>query len=123
MHDHRGLLDLADSSTSALDRTEKLELLKSAGLLFNLQNKSFSDRLSAAILSLDLGLAGHAMEDTLLFGAKVLSTPGSLKPVHIANIENNITSGKGTWSHQNSDVKMMIAGSLNQAKRIIEKYD
>ena len=63
------------------------------------------------------------MEDTLLFGAKVLSTPGSLKPIHIADIENNITSGKATWSHQNSYAKMMIAGSLNQAKRIIEKYD
>ena len=123
LHDPKGLLNLVGPSTNALERTKKLELLKSSGLLFNLQNKSFSDKLTAAILSLDLGLAGHAMEDTLMFGAKVLSAPGSLKPAQIADIENNITDGKTTWSHQNSYVKMMIAGSLNQAKRIIEKYD
>ena len=57
-----------------------------------------------------------------MFGAKVMSTPGSLKPAQIADIENNITTGGTTCSHQSSYVKMMIAGSLNQAKRIIEKY-
>ena len=123
LHDPKGLLNLVGPSTNALERTKKLELLKSSGLLFNSQNKSFSDKLTAAILSLELGLAGHAVEDTLLFGAKVLSTPGSLKPAHVSDIENNITSGNATWSHQNSYAKMMIAGALNQAKRVIEKYD
>ena len=123
LHDPKGLLNLVGPSTNALERTKKLELLKSSGLLFSSRVKSFSDKLTAAILSLELGLAGHAVEDTLLFGAKVLSIPGSLKPAQVVDIENNITDGSTTWSHQNSYAKMMIAGSLNQAKRIIEKYD
>ena len=31
--------------------------------------------------------------------------------------------GNTTWKHQHAYAKMLIAGSLNQARRIIEKYD
>ena len=56
MHDPRGLLDLTSSSTNALERTKKLELLKSAGYGFKSHgNRSFSDKLNAARLRLDLG--------------------------------------------------------------------
>ena len=123
LYDPKGLLDLMDSSTSALERTKKLELLKSAGVEFNSQKGSFSERLNAATLRLDLGLAGHRLSDTLLFGAKVLSTPGFLKPKNIADVENNRVDSTTTWTHQNTYSKMMIAGCLNQAKRILSKYD
>ena len=43
LHDPKGLLNLVGLSTHALEKTKKLELLKSSGLLFNLQNKYFSD--------------------------------------------------------------------------------
>ena len=81
LHDARGLLDLAGPSTHALERTKKLELLKSAGFLSRFQGaSSFSDKLVAAALRLDLGVGGHKVADTLLFGAKVLSSPGFLSP-------------------------------------------
>ena len=124
MHDPRGLLDLTASSTNALERTKKLELLKNAGFGFNTQgSKSFSDKLNAAILRLDLGLGGHSVGDSLLFGAKVLSSPASLTAKQISNVENNLVDSNTTWKHQDAYVKRMIAGSINQAKRIFEKYD
>lgn len=50
LHDPRGLLNLVGSSTNALERTKKLELLKSAGFCFDEKNRnaSFSEKLSAA---------------------------------------------------------------------------
>ena len=92
LHDPKGLLDLVGSSTSALDRTKRLELLKDAGMSFK-GTKSFSDKLNAAILRLDLGLGGHSSEDTLLFGAKVLSCPGFLTKKNTTDIENNLIHG------------------------------
>ena len=77
LHNPKGLLDLVGSSTSALDRTKRLEMLKGAGMSFK-GTRSFSDRLNAAIQRLDLGLGGHSMDDTLLFGSRVLSCPGFL---------------------------------------------
>ena len=125
LHDPRGLLNLVGSSTDALERTKKLELLKSAGFCFDGKNKnaSFSEKFNAATWRLDLGLGGHVYGDTILFGKKVLSNPGALTPKNVTDIENNIIDGKTTWKHQNEYVKMMIAGSLNQAKRILGKYD
>ena len=130
LHDARGLLDLAGPSTHALERTKKLELLKSAGFLSKIQGassssdkRSFSDKLVAAALRLDLGVGGHKVADTLLFGAKVLSSPGFLSPKNITEVENNFVDGNTTWKHQDAYCKMLIAGCLNQARRILEKYD
>ena len=123
-HDPKGLLDLVDSSTSALERTKKLELLKSAGFEFDSRDKSsFPDKLNAAILRLELGLGGHSLSDTYLFGTKVMSSPGVLSGRNITDIQTNVVDGKTTWKHQNAYCKMVIAGCLNQAKRIFEKYD
>ena len=74
--DPKGLLNLVDSSTNALEQAKKLELLKNAGLLQKLKGKSFSNKLKQAIINLDLGLGGQKAGDTLVFGAKVLSSPG-----------------------------------------------
>ena len=76
-----------------------------------------------ATTRLELGLGGHTLSDTLLFGAKVLSSPGVLTPKNIVDIENNIVDGKTTWRHQNAYVKMVIAGCLNQARNIFDKFD
>ena len=122
LHNPKGLLDLIGSSTSALDQTKRLELLKAGGMSFK-GTKSFSDKLNAAILQLDLGLGGHSMQDTLLFGAKVLSCPGSITKKNTTDIENNLVHGTTSWKHQNTYAKMMIAGCMNQAKRIFEKFD
>ena len=122
LHSPKGLLDLIGSSTNALDQTKRLELLKAEGMSFK-GTKSFSDKLSAAILQLDLGLGGHSMQDTLLFGAKVLSCPGSITKKNTTDIENNLVHGTTSWKHQNAYAKMMIAGYMNQAKRIFEKFD
>ena len=65
-----------DSSTNALEQAKKLELLKNAGLLQKVKGKSFSNKLKQAIIDLDLGLDGQKAGDTLVFGAKVLSSPG-----------------------------------------------
>ena len=46
-----------------------------------------------------------------------------LSKKNIQNIENNHVFGNTTWSHQNTYVKTLIAGCMNQAKRIVEKYD
>ena len=44
-------------STNALERTKKLELLKSAGLLQNnKRSPSFADKLNDAVVNLGLGL-------------------------------------------------------------------
>ena len=124
MHDPRGLLNLVGPSTNALERTKRLELLKSAGLLFNDKRpKSFSDKLSAATLRLDTGMGGQAIDDTLLFGAKVLCTPGFLSPKNVSDVQNNAVEGKTTWTHQDGYAKMVIAGFLSQAKGIFSKYD
>ena len=122
--DPKGLLNLVDSSTNALEQAKKLELLKSSGLLQKLKGTpSFSDRLKQAIIDLDLGLGGQKAKDTLLFGAKVFSTPGFLSNKNISDIENNVVEGNTTWRHQNAFAKMMFAGCLNQSKRIVEKFD
>ena len=122
--DPKGLLNLVGPSTSALDRTKKLELLKSAGYEFNTQGESsFTDKLNDASLRLDVGLGGQSVADSLLFGAKVLSCPGFLTTKNISDIENNVVEAKTSWKHQNAYGKMMIAGCLYQAKRIIQKYD
>ena len=96
LHDHRGLLDLSGSSTNALERTKKLELLKSSGLLLDYKSSKFSDKINAAITRLELGLGGHSVTDSLLFGAKVLSIPGFLSTKNISDIENNNVDGDAT---------------------------
>ena len=125
LHDPKGLLDLVSTSTNALEHTKKLELLKSAGFIFNSTSRSQSaaEKLNAASVRLDVGLRGQSISDSLLFGAKVLSTPGVLSNKNINDIENNFVEGKTTWTHQKTYVKMLTAGCLNQAKRIVEKYD
>ena len=125
MDDPRGLLNLVGSSSNALERTKRLELLKSAGHVFSPQRKKFSfvDKLNAAILRLELGLGAQSPTDTLLFGDKVLSSPGFLSFKHTSNIENNHVDGNTTWKHQHHYCKSMIAGCINQAKRIINMYD
>ena len=96
LHDPKGLLDLAGPSTNALDRAAKLELLKGAGYNFSSRGTSFYDRLNAAAMRLDLGLGGHSVIDTRLFGAKVLSLPGFLSKKNVADIENNVVTGATT---------------------------
>ena len=122
LHNPKGLLDLVGSSTSALDHTKRLEMLKGAGMSLK-GTRSFSDRLNAAIQRLDLGLGGHTMDDTLLFGSRVLSCPGFLTKKNTTEIENNLIHGTSSWRHQNAYAKMMIAGCMNQAKRIFQKFD
>ena len=98
LHDPRGLLNLVGSSTDALERTKKWELMKSAGWCFDdkKKNTTFSEKLNAATWRLQLGLGGQVSGDTLLFGQKVLSNPGSLSYKNISDIENNIIDGKTT---------------------------
>ena len=124
-HDPKGLLDLMVTTTNALERTKKLELLKSSGLLNKSQNskKSFSEKLNEATVRLDLGLGGHKVRESITFGAKVLSSPGFLSEKNILEVENNVVEGKTTWKHQDAYCKMVIEGCLNQAKRILHKYD
>ena len=123
-HDPKGLIDLVDTSTNALEHAKKLELLKSKGyILHSNRNRSMTEKFNAAEVRLDLGLGGQSISDTLLFGARVLSTPGVLSAKNIKDIENNFVEGNTSWTHQNSYVRMLTAGCVNQAKRIIEKYD
>ena len=77
--------------------------MKSAGYIFNSESKfsfppksSFADKLNAAIVRLELGLGGHSISDTLLFGAKVLSIPSCLSPKNVTDIENNNVEGSTT---------------------------
>ena len=125
LDDPRGLLNLVGSSTTALERTKRLVLLKSAGHVFGPQSNKFSfvDKLNAAILRLELGLGAQSPADTLIFGSKVLSSPGFLTPKHVSNVENNWVEGNSTWKHQHHYCRSMIAGCINQAKRIITMYD
>ena len=100
-HDPRGLLKMVGSSTNALERAKQMEILKCSGYGLDETKKSqgkisFADKLQMARTRLELGLGGHALSDTLLFGAKVLSTPGVLTPKNISDIENNIVGGKTT---------------------------
>ena len=79
MNDPKGLLDLVGPSTNALERTKRMELLKSAGINLATKGvKSFADKLGSAKVRLDIGLGGNSVADTLLFGTDVLSCPGSL---------------------------------------------
>ena len=98
LHDPKGLLCLVGPSTDALERTKRLELLKSAGGRLNdlHRNASFSEKFNAAKWRLDLGLAGQVHGDTLLFGKRALSNPGSLSHKNVSDIENNIIDGKTT---------------------------
>ena len=96
LHDPKGLLNLAGPSTNALDRAAKLELLKGAGYNFSSRGTSFYDKLNAANIRLDLGLGGHSVIDTRLFGAKVLSLPGFLSKKNVSDIENNVVTGATT---------------------------
>ena len=125
LNDPKGLLDLIGPSTNALERTKRLELLKNSGLLKESKGakKSFSERLNDASGRLDLGLGGLSVKDTLTFGAKVLSLPGFLTAKNTSDVENNIVDGKTTWRHQDAYCKMIMAGFLNQVKRILQKYD
>ena len=72
LHDPKSLLNLARPSINALDRTKSLELVTGAGWNFssNSSGSSFYDKLNAAELRFNLGLGGHSMRDTQLFGAK-----------------------------------------------------
>ena len=85
--------------------------------------KSFSVKLNEATDRLELGLGGLSVNDALTFGAKVLSLPGFLTAKNISEVENNIVEGKTTWRHQDAYCKMIMAGCLNQAKRIFQMYD
>ena len=98
LHDPKGLLCLVGPSSDALERTKRLELLKSAGGRLNdlHRNASFSEKFNAAKWRLDLGLAGQVHGDTLLFGKRALSNPGSLSYKNVSDIENNIIDGKTT---------------------------
>ena len=89
-HDPRGLLDLVSTSTSALEHTKRLELLKAAGFILNSKKVATdAQRLNAATMRLELGLGGQSVPDTILFGTKVLSTAGVLSKKNIQDIENN----------------------------------
>ena len=125
LHDPKGLLDLVGYTTNALERTKRLELLKTSGFMNKTQGarKSFSVKLNEATDRLELGLGGLSVNDALTFGAKVLSLPGFLTAKNISEVENNIVEGKTTWRHQDAYCKMIMAGCLNQAQRILQMYD
>ena len=88
-----------NSSTNALEHTKKLELLKTSGLIGVKKYKYFADKVNEATVKLGLGLGGHTVEDSLVFGARVLSCPGFLTNKNISDIQNNIVEGKTTWKH------------------------
>ena len=95
------------SSTIAHERAKRLGIFKCTGFVFDENKKSqgkvpFADRLQMARTRLELGLGGHTLSDTVLFGAKVLSTPGVLTPKNISDVESNIVDAKTTWRHQNA---------------------
>ena len=122
--DPKGLLNLVCVSSNALERTKQLEMRKTAGLFQkDVRKRSFANRLQDAKVRVDLGLAGQEAGDTLVFGQKVMSAPGFLSPKNVTDIQNNNVEGNTTWKHQNAYCKMVMAGCLNQAKRIIQKYD
>ena len=98
LHNSKGLLDLVGSTTNALERTKRLELLKTSGMMNKNQGswKSFSVKLNEATDRLELGLGGLSVHDALIFGAKVLSLPGYLTAKNISEVEKNIVEGKKT---------------------------
>ena len=59
----------------------------------------------------------------MLFGTKVLSLPGSLSRKNISDVENNVVHASTSWKHQEAYARMVIAGCVNQAKRILASYD
>ena len=122
--DPKGLLNLVGTSTNALERAKQLEMLKTSGWLSkNVRKKSFAERFHEAEVRFDLGMAVNQANDTLLFGQKVMSAPGFLSARNITDIQNNNVDGSTTWKHQNAFCKMIIAGCINQAKRITQKFD
>ena len=122
--DPKGLLNLVSVSSNALERTKQLEMRKTAGLIQkNIGKRSFANRLQDAKLRVDLGLAGQEAGDTLLFGQKVMSAPGFLSAKNISDVQNNNVEGSTTWKHQNAYCKMVMAGCLNQSKRILQRFD
>ena len=74
--------------------------------------------MNAATLRLDLGLGGNSVEDSILFGTKVLSLSGALTKKNISEVENNVVCGNTSWKHQDAYVRMIIAGCMNQAERL-----
>ena len=95
--DPKGLLNLVNVSTNALERAKQLEMLKTAGLLQkNIRKTSFADRLQDANVRVDLGLAGQEAGDTLVFGQKVMSAPGFLSVKNVTDIQNNNVEGNTT---------------------------
>ena len=56
--------------------------------------RSFLDKLNDAVVWLDLALGGQAVGDTLIFGTKVLSSPGFLSSRDISNVENGVVGGE-----------------------------
>ena len=122
--DPKGLLNLVSVSSNALERAKQLEMRKTAGLLQNnIRKRSFPDRFQDAKVRVDLGLAGQEAGDTLVFGQKVMSAPGFLSAKNVSDVQNNNVEGSTTWKHQNAYCKMVMAGCLNQSKRIIQKFD
>ena len=85
--------------------------------------RSFANRLQDAKVRVDLGLAGQEAGDTLVFGQKVMSAPGFLSAKNVSDVQNNNVEGSTTWKHQNAYCKMVMAGCLNQSKRIVQKFD
>ena len=107
---------------NALELAKIFEPLKNASLGFHSQKGSFSDKLNAATLRLDRNLVEHWTQDTLFFGAKVSSSPGCLG-TKITNVDNNVIDCKRTLTLQSSYALAMMTGSVNQAKRVVGKYD
>ena len=87
---HDPLLNLVSNSTSALEHAKNLELLKSAGYIFNYtgKNQSAAVKFNAATIRLDLELGGQRITDSLLFGAKVWNTPRVLSNKNVNDLEN-----------------------------------
>ena len=52
-----------------------------------------------------------------------MSAPGFLSAKNVTDIQNNNMEGSTTWKHQYAYTKMIIACCVNQAKRIIQKFD
>ena len=53
----------------------------------------------------------------------MLSIPGFLSRKNLSDIKTNIVDGNTTWSQQDAYGKLMIAGSLNQSRRIFELFE
>ena len=77
-HDPKGLLDLVNTSTNALEHAKKLELRKSAGFIFNSTNKklSMAEQFNAASVRLDLGLGGSLLKAHCYLAQRCRVHPG-----------------------------------------------